>query len=99
MTDEQKVQHPSTSVAPSVPDAVREYREFAAHLDPGANFTTTAVAAKADAAIAALLEQLEDALDALDALEGIREAETEGTISLEELRARLGLVTTLPPEE
>jgi len=38
----------------------------------------------------ALLEQLEDALDALDALEGIREAETEGTISLEELRARLG---------
>ncbi len=34
--------------------------------------------------------QLEDALDALDALKGIREAETEGTISLEELRARLG---------
>jgi prevent-host-death family protein len=38
----------------------------------------------------ALLEQLEDALDALDALEGIREAEAEGTISLEELRALLG---------
>ena len=47
----------------------------------------------------ALLEQLEDALDALDALEGIREAETEGTISLEELRARLGVVTTPLPEE
>jgi len=37
-----------------------------------------------------VLERLEDLLDAADALEGIREAESEGTISLDELRARLG---------
>lgn len=39
---------------------------------------------------ARLLEKLEDALDVLDALEAIDEAEKEGTISLAELRARLG---------
>ena len=39
---------------------------------------------------ARLLEKLEEMLDALDALEAIDEAEREGTISLAELRARLG---------
>lgn len=39
---------------------------------------------------ARLLEKLEEALDALDALDGINEAEREGTISLAELRERLG---------
>ena len=37
-----------------------------------------------------LLEKLEEALDALDALDAIQEAEREGTISLAELRQRLG---------
>lgn len=39
---------------------------------------------------ARLLEQLEDLIDARDALEALEEAEREGTIGLEELRAKLG---------
>jgi prevent-host-death family protein len=37
-----------------------------------------------------LLEQLEDVLDAHDAVAALEEAEHEGTISLAELRKRLG---------
>jgi PHD/YefM family antitoxin component YafN of YafNO toxin-antitoxin module len=39
---------------------------------------------------ARLLAQLEDLLDAHDALAAIEEAEREGSISLDELRAKLG---------
>jgi hypothetical protein len=39
---------------------------------------------------ARLLEKLEDVLDAHDALAAMKEAERDGTISLAELRARLG---------
>lgn len=39
---------------------------------------------------ARLLERLEDLIDAEDALSAIEEAEREGTIGLEELRAKLG---------
>ncbi len=39
---------------------------------------------------ARLLDELEDVLDAHDALAAIEEAEREGTISLAELRKRLG---------
>ncbi len=39
---------------------------------------------------ARLLAQLEDLLDAHDALAAIEEAERDGTISLDELRAKLG---------
>lgn len=39
---------------------------------------------------ARLLERLEDLIDSEDALSAIEEAEREGTIGLEELRAKLG---------
>lgn len=39
---------------------------------------------------ARLLERLEDLIDAEDVLSAIEEAEREGTIGLEELRAKLG---------
>lgn len=39
---------------------------------------------------ARLLEQLEDLIDADDVIEAIEEAEREGTISLDELRQKLG---------
>jgi len=49
-----------------------------------------AVVPMEDARLLEKLEEMLDALDALDALEAIDEAERDGTISLAELRARLG---------